>query len=1313
MKHIIGIDAGTNSTGWTLTRENDDKTIDLIDIGTYIFPIGTIIDEQKGTEKTKNEQRRIYRGSKRKLFRYKLRRKNLKKILCDLKMLPDFDKYTRQKEHYQSYELYENRARALDKQIDLKEIGRIFLLINKHRGFLSNAKKKIVEEENNKETEKEQRKVSEGINSLTDLMNKANARTIGEYFYKMHLKAKENYEKDQWHNPNEPIDERAYNENGELIIYNSRGIRRQYGRYTSREMYEKEFDLIWETQKKYYDEVDTTIFTGSRKEWNEIKLLPYEAKKTRMTNFKKTNYWLIRNYCLFYQRPLKSQKKFVSKCQFEKNKTVIPASSPLYQEFRIWKNISDLRYNCKETDTYNKPLPIEWKRIIANYLEVNEIIYIAKTPRSKKGKKYLVDILPNVLPSTEIKTEDLESEKYIKGNQTYTAFYNVLREKVYSEYKFNNKLYQLWEYIYMAKDDDWLKDILAYKWKMNEEKINDLLIYDMEEGYGSYSTKVIKKILPFMKEGNDEHSSLVIAGYLEENNKLKDIIPLKKHVSQLKYQELRNPVVEKAVSQVIKIVNAILDKYDNVIDREKLEIHIETTRELKKPRKEREKLRSEISNKDKARQELADFLNMKKEKGELNFSGRIEKYDSIIKKYELWLELGMDKNDPAFNEFVIQKDALEKLRLWKECNRICPYSGRTISLTLLFSPEIEIEHIIPLSRCLNDSFNNKTITFSDINRLKNKQTSYEYMKSINKFDEFESRIKKLKNSFSAQKIEQFLRQDIEYDFTNNQLTNTSYIARYVRKKMHEVCRNIQFTNGFATAELRNIDWTLSDLLDKIKFEESTGTEDIDYIIDMYRKYKKEFDKWYESKQKSTDIRMIGLKNLSEKLLEQFKSEKGINLQYYAKILAEYVNYKNGNKTNKDRTDYRNHAIDAFIIAACTNYTTNILSRYNREREEMKLPFYDENGNPSRKRIKLLFNYSQLKAKVKNILVCHNVNQKLMSSKKDKNRKLETASDKLYSPQGSLHNDGIYGKLKNPRKQGFERDDVYVKRISLYDQESKSISISSEKGLENIYDPTVKKILYDRICKYGSGIKAFSKESLEKDPIYIHSLKMNGQNNSISKKGKPLPAMKNVRKANKNVRNLISIPVKDEQNNKLGNKYVETSDNYLMVFYNLEKTDLKGKNSVLREFKLLSFSEAINRKRNKEKMFEDVYYNKKDDIYIPLQKECSWLKKGDSVILFEKTKNEIQWSDKEDLKKRLFIVKGLDSGIPNKKYPNNEYGYVNLLRHSHTGKSITFTSEDFCILRNQKAIRNSHKQINAIKVRMTPLGEISLIGEECF
>ena len=66
--------------------------------------------------------------------------------------------------------------------------------------------------------------------------------------------------------------------------------------------------------------------------------------------------------------------------------------------------------------------------------------------------------------------------------------------------------------------------------------------------------------------------------------------------------------------------------------------------------------------------------------------------------------------------------------------------------------------------------------------------------------------------------------------------------------MQEVCKPhfVYFTNGKATADLRNNDWRLGNLLDKIRYEEFSGN-DIDLSLRRFNILKKQFHQNYKEK----------------------------------------------------------------------------------------------------------------------------------------------------------------------------------------------------------------------------------------------------------------------------------------------------------------------------------------------------------------------------------------------------------------------------------------------------------------------------------
>jgi CRISPR-associated endonuclease Csn1 len=1352
-KNVIGLDIGTNSLGWCLIKEYEDGTVEIVKTGVHIFPIGTIVDDKSNKEKTKNEQRRIYRGASRRRYRFKLRREHLEKVLSDLGMMPNYSKLHKAKGKGQSYELYKLRAEAInpDIQLPLEEIGRIFLLLNKYRGFKSNSKKLGPKSQ-------EDGQVKRGCEELQALIERSGSQTIGEYFYKMHQIGNELYEQNKWHNPNEPVDERAYNEEtGEFVLFNSNGIRRHFGRYTLRDMYLHEFDLIWQAQKKYYPH----IFTGSKSEYDLIMGLPYRERIEAIKSFRQTNYWNIREYCIFYQRPLKSKKRFISNCSFERGQTKVnatpdnqvggnkriwlkkakkgcPISHPLFQEFRILQKLYQIRYSSTEEDIFQAPLKKEWIDVLSKAMSTQNEIYLNKTKKLQNENEIWFGkvLMENgLIKNDELFTfyidktdEDLDHEEKnanrITGNVTYASmkealgedtFNSILNELIQRQEEISPgntqevqepKTFLLWHHLYIAKDgllkeEDWLQCILTdkSKWGFTAEQAKRLIQIGLQPEYGSYSIKVLKAILPFMRNGSNEYEALaaVNRGYINEDGTIGKKVELKQKISQIKYQELRNPVVERAVSKAIKVVNEILKKYESEIDRDSLTIRIESTRQLRKPRKERENERRQNADKDRLKEQYASYLN--KRKVDLNFNRDIYKYDPLVSKYELWLQMNMNEEDALFEkEFkafskITRSDDKLKHKLWLECGRVCPYSGKVINLTDCFSSEVEIEHIIPLSRSLDDSFNNKTLTYRKINTDKGKMTPFEYLSKMggDHLKEFKARIhRKGMNAFSDEKKKKFLAEKLDPGFLNQQLSNTSYIARFTISKMQEVCRSVYFTNGSITSELRRKDWNLSNLLEKIRFNEKTGI-DIDQTFAQLKRLKQDFTKWAQKKHMSTDFK-VNWDEISQNIdaIEYFE-ETGNDIIFWHSQAVEFDQFKN-QSNKKDRSDHRHHAIDAFITACVTPRIVQTLSTYNALKEETNLPFRDY--------IDRSFNYFALKSSIENILVSHSEKQTLIKKRKNKIQTSHGVTEQTtYAPQGKLHEDSFYGK----------RNGHTVRRIKLFDDQSqeklafKSIDdlyyiVKGEKKWTYIHEKQIHEIAELRLNKLGD--KAFTQDELEKNPFYCTS--PFSPDESLSKKGKPLPIIKSVRKRFNIDRTLINLPIKKGKEVLSTNRYTNNESNFIIAFY---------KNGKKRFARPVSFFQAVKNKTNGKSLIPDEVEYK--DVIYGIDQDLPWLKPGDLVIICDPN-SETKINDRIWIRDRLFKIARVGTLItPNEKYGEYEYGRISLVK-AHIANTNNYPNQkDIEAGRLQNSFTISHDKFQAIKVRIDILGDPVAFGADCF
>ena len=173
-----------------------------------------------------------------------------------------------------------------------------------------------------------------------------------------------------------------------------------------------------------------------------------------------------------------------------------------------------------------------------------------------------------------------------------------------------------------------------------------------------------------------------------------------------------------------------------------------------------------------------------------------------------------------------------KYKLWEECERECPYTGRSISQQALFGPhpEFQIEHIIPYSRCLDDSYMNKTLCHVDENRRKGDLTPYEFYKDSEQYEHITQRVRRL----PYPKRLKFAQKEVSLDeFIKRQLNDTRYITREILKYLKQLGCVVTGSRGKVTSELRH-QWGLNTILDSdlpgLKNREDHRHHAIDAIV---------------------------------------------------------------------------------------------------------------------------------------------------------------------------------------------------------------------------------------------------------------------------------------------------------------------------------------------------------------------------------------------------------------------------------------------------------------------------------------------------
>ena len=1331
MRHILGLDLGITSTGFCHIIEDENKKNSTIEeIGVRIIQLDNFVSTKTGEDSkdpskdfsagkgiSSNAGRTQKRRARINLDRYQLRRKQLIELslqaglITSSTILAEDGKNT-------THSTWQLRAKAAVERIEKDELVRVFLAINKKRGYKSSRKVK----------NKDDGQIIDGMD----------------------------------------IAKRLYDENltpGQLVLQLLKEKKKQLPDFYHSDL-QREFDLIWNFQKEFYPDILTSDFCKALQGKNktdsssifynyyhfntaenrgtkeQMRLQAYrwrvdtlskklskeevayvlveinsnlnnssnylgnisdrskelyfnkqtigqflytKLKEDRHYSLKNKVFYRqdyldeferiwetqaifhkeltgdlkkqIRDTIIFYQRRLKSQKGLISLCEFEnkeitiekEGKTVtkqigvrvIPKSSPLFQEFKIWQILNNVV--CKKKGTRKKKavtpapllfelfgtpsetffsldmeckqllfeelnlkgnlkadkvirllgyIPQEWeinynqlegnrtqKSLYEAYLKIIEIEgYDIKTFLRIKSDKEDWDLEESPLSAKEIR-ENIQHIFETLGISTAILYFDAtLPIKDFEK----QASYQLWHLLYSYESDnspsgnETLYKLLQDKFGFKREHAVFLSNISFQDDYGSLSAKAIRKIYPYIKE-NQYSTACELAGYRhsklsltkeELNNR-----PLKDLISPLKKNSLRNPVVEKGLNQMINVVNALIEKNSekdaegNIIKYFHFdEIRIELARELKKNAQERAEMTLNIKNATIEQEKTKSIL--------ISDFGIKNPTKNDITRYRLYQEL-------AHNGY---KDL---------------YTNTYIPKELLFSKNIDIEHIIPKARVFDDSFSNKTLAYRDFNLKKGENTAFDFIDSSLGEEELNQYIARVENAFktkniSATKYRNLLKKATEINdgFINRDLRETQYIAKKAKDLLFQITRSVVSTSGSITDRLRE-DWGLIDIM------------------------------------------------------------KELNMPKYRDLgLTEIIERRDGRKVEviKDwtkRNDHRHHAMDALTVAFTKPSYIQYLNHLNARKDENNKLYadilgierkettkiHDENGNEKRVFIEPIPGFRQIAKKyLEEILISHKTKNKVVTKSINKiagtNKKQETLT-----PRGQLHKETIYGKYhyysnkeekigtkfdketiskvsnpiyryalqkrleaneNNPKKaftgkNALSKNPIYLddaktkilpEKVNLtYLEEDYSIrkDISPDNfkdliSIEKIVDEGIKRILKERLKTYNNDPKkAFA--DLDKNPIWLNKEK------GISIKRVTISGVKNAQ-ALHSKKDHLGKPILDKEGQEIPVDFVSTGNNHHVAIYRDQKGNLQEQ--------IVSFFEAVVRAQQGLPIIDKTY-----------------------------------------------------------------------------------------------------------------------------
>ncbi|MCC6447468.1 MAG: type II CRISPR RNA-guided endonuclease Cas9 [Chitinophagaceae bacterium] len=857
-----------------------------------------------------------------------------------------------------------------------------------------------------------------------------------------------------------------------------------------RQDYLDEFEKIWTTQAKFHSQL-----TDKLKEE-------------------------IRDIVIFYQRKLKSQKGLISICEFESKEIekdgkkkiigmrVAPKSSPLFQEFKIWQNLHNVlikkagskKRTFKKND--NDDTQTEQEIFELDLVAKNQIFEELNIKGNLKANQ-IIDILGYKPKDWEMNYTQLE------GNRTNQALYNaylkILEIEGYNEdllklsdkdeinieelktpaseikamvksifevleinteiLEFDAELegkdfenqaaYQLWHLLYSAEDDTKkysTEDILLYGndnidlkkqlcskfgFKPNHAKILVNVVF--QDDYGSLSTKAMRKIYPYIKE-NKYSEACELAGYRHSKNSLtKEELEnrtLKSKLDLLQKNSLRNPVVEKILNQMVNVVNTLIEKENDKLANEGKarnfqfdEIRIELSRELKKNAAERAEMTT-------------------------NINAAKTAHDKIIKL--LQAEFGL--KNPTRNDIVRYK-LYEELRNngYKDL-----YTDTYIPREILFSKQVDIEHIIPQSRLFDNSFSNKTVVYRKDNLEKGNQTAIEYIE--NKFGEtglaaYQDRVETLyklwnknnpENGISKAKYQKLFKRSSEIGegFIERDLRDSQYIAKKAKEMLFAITRSVVSTSGQITDRLRE-DWDLVNIMKELNLPKyrALGLTEME-------------ERKYEQK-----VEVI--KDWTKRNDHRHHAMDALTIAFTKRSFIQYLNNLNARRNEKSDDTISNSKGRTSMDTSNLKLSTRDVLGIEEKETILKV---DENGNKKRVFKEPIANFRQIaKEHLENVIVSHKAKNKVVTKNKNKVRGSNKIQEAL-TPRGQLHKETVYG------------------RYQYYEQKEEKVSAKFDKEtIGKVSNPLFKKLLLQRLEENGNDPKkAFTgKNSLEKNPIYLN------------------------------------------------------------------------------------------------------------------------------------------------------------------------------------------------------------------------------------
>lgn len=534
---------------------------------------------------------------------------------------------------------------------------------------------------------------------------------------------------------------------------------------------------------------------------------------------------------------------------------------------------------------------------------------------------------------------------------------------------------------------------------------------------------------------------------------------------------LRNPMALRVMHTLRRKINYLLSA--GIID-EDTRIVVEVARNLNDSNM-RWAIEEYQRKKQKENEEIRKYL------GELTGKDSLQKGRMLVEQHDCNGQLKQEKQQQK-EEFLFNKykdKLINRYKCWMEQGGFCIYTNTPITISQLINgTHFDIEHTLPRSLSFDDSMCNKTLCEAQFNRneKKNRLPSQlpNYEQILQNIQPWIDRIELLRDrvnywrhksrkaqakddkdkairqqhlwqmelDYWQKKVANFQAKEVTSGFRNNQLVDTSIIAKYSMHYLKSVFSRVEVQKGEVTATFRKI-LGIQDM-ETAKVRDSHSHHAIDALVLTYIPSAATRDKllrlhyeWLEAKEQCGDPHPI------EQAIQQELRKLGLNNNKLLRYVIDKIN----------RT----------VLASFESKSQTLAPAKRRKRIDGKIvPVRDADGH-----------------------ILYERNEDGSFKKDSMGHRIPLAKQWLQGDcvRGSLHQDTYYGAIK-PSKS----DEVkYVVRKELRPKQGKDDG--GFKDWEELKKVIVDKSLFDMIKKQIPEGMSF-KKAYEKVGFYMLDKKGN-------------------------------------------------------------------------------------------------------------------------------------------------------------------------------------------------------------------------------